>query len=227
VTARRSYVLRSAVTIRIFIVDDHPMVRLGFRELANEVPELEIVGEADGVGTALEALETITPDVALLDVRLPDGDGIELCREIRSRHPEIHCVIFTAYASSEAMVQSIVAGASGYLSKSAAGLEIVHALRAITEGVSLIDSAMIQSVLEMARAKPHEKEPALSAQQERVLKLIVEGLSNREIAERLDLAEKTVRNYVSVILDKLHLRSRTQAAVYRVTRREREDRPDT
>ena len=205
--------------VRVFVVDDHEMVRRGLRDLAEEYDEVEIVGDADRASTGLEGIERTNPEVALLDVRLPDLDGVELCREIRSRFPAVHCLMFTSYADEEALINAIMAGASGYLLKLTTGDDLVGAIHSVAQGHSLIDPAATQAVLAKASRQAAKPDAALSQQQERVLELIVEGLSNREIAERLGLAEKTVKNYVSAILDKLGLRSRTQAAVYRAKQR--------
>ena len=199
----------------MFVVDDHEMVRRGLRDLAAEMDEIEVVGEADRASVALEGVERTNPDVALLDIRLPDQDGVELCREIRSRHPDVRCLMFTSYADEQALLGAIMAGASGYLLKFTSGDELVEAIRTVAAGNSLIDPTTTRSVMAIATRTPPRQEAKLSPQQERVLELIVEGLTNREIAERLELAEKTVKNYVSVILDKLGVRSRTQAAVQR------------
>jgi DNA-binding NarL/FixJ family response regulator len=198
----------------VLVVDDHEMVRRGVRDLAAEEPDIEVVGEATTVDEALDRIEQLLPDVTLLDVRLPDGDGVELCREIRSRHPEIHCLMFTGHAEEDAMLRSIMAGASGFLLKLSVGEQLADAIRTVAQGNSLIGPYATKSVMELVQRSTARAEMNLSAQQERVLELIVEGLTNREIAERLHLAEKTVKNYVSVILDKLNVRSRTQAAVY-------------
>jgi DNA-binding NarL/FixJ family response regulator len=212
-------------SISVYVVDDHEMVRRGIRDLADEEPDIEVVGESATVKGSLEDIARLAPDVALLDLRLPDGDGVELCREIRSRYPEVKCLMFTSYADVEALVKSIMAGAGGYLLKLGGGEEVSSAIRTVAGGGSLIDPATTQSVLQMLRRSPTQTEAKLSSQQERVLDLIVEGLTNREIAERLELAEKTVKNYVSAILDKLQVRSRTQAAVYGARLR-REHPPD-
>jgi DNA-binding NarL/FixJ family response regulator len=207
--------------IRIFVVDDHEMVRRGVRDLAAELEEIEVVGDADRASTALEGIARTEPDVALLDVRLPDENGIELCREVRSQHPGVRCLMFTSYSDDEALLNAIMAGASGYLLKFTSGDELVEAIQTVAAGGSLIDrGAMQAAVAKMSRPSTKEALP-LSPQQERVLELIVDGLTNREIGEKLNLAEKTVKNYVSAILDKLGVRSRTQAAVYRATDPER------
>jgi DNA-binding NarL/FixJ family response regulator len=209
--------------ISVYVVDDHEMVRRGIRDLADEETDIDVVGESATLRGSLEDIGRLAPDVALLDLRLPDGDGVELCREIRSRYPDVKCLMFTSYADEDALVKSIMAGASGYLLKLGEGDEVSAAIRTVAGGGSLIDPATTQSVLHMLHRTPAQSESKLSSQQERVLDLIVEGLTNREIAERLELAEKTVKNYVSAILDKLHVRSRTQAAVYGA--RHRRDRP--
>src|SRR5437588_2400599 len=201
--------------IRLFVVDDHEMIRRGLREFAQEIPEIEVVGEADRASLALEGIDGARPDVALLDVRLPDMSGVELCREIRSRFPDVHCLMFTSYSDDEAMLAAIMAGASGYLLKQTAGEDLLESIRVVAGGGTLIDPLMARNI----RAYFHEPRlsgESFSPQQERVLDLIAEGLSNREIAARLELAEKTVKNYVSTILDKLGVQTRTQAAVQRL-----------
>jgi DNA-binding NarL/FixJ family response regulator len=195
------------------MVDDHEMIRRGVRDLIADVPDIEFAGDAASGTTALEGIARAAPDVAIIDLRLPDIDGVELCREIRSRFPDVQCLMYTSYSSDEALVQSIVAGARGYLLKSAHADMLLQAIRTVGAGGSLTDPALSQSLMDlMLRPTPRQPVP-LSAQQERVLELIIEGLTNREIAERLSLAEKTVKNYVSTILEKLNVRSRTQAAV--------------
>jgi two-component system, NarL family, response regulator DevR len=200
--------------VRVFVVDDHEMVRRGLRDLAQEYGGIEVVGEADRAATTLDGIADTRPDVALLDLRLPDLDGVELCREIRSTYPAVRCLIFTSYADDEALVNAILAGASGYLLKLTQGEELIEAIRSVAAGTSLLDPEMTQVVMNRAAHVPRTG-TKLTPQQDRVLELIVDGLSNREIANRLGLAEKTVKNYVSAILDKLGLRSRTQAALYR------------
>jgi two-component system, NarL family, response regulator DevR len=212
--------------IRVFVVDDHETVRLGLQLLFDEEPDIDLAGVAATGGEGLEAVERTRPDVALLDLRLPDFDGIELCREIRSRVPGVRCLIFTAYSNEEAQLQAIVSGASGYLSKSDEASELIDAIRTVAAGGSLIEPGRAAELMTSERrATPLRPQVTLSQQQERVLDLIVEGLTNREISERLEISEKTVKNYVSVILDKLGVRSRTQAAI--LHERWRRDDPES
>ena len=202
--------------MRVFLLDDHEVVRRGLRELLEADGDLEVVGEA---GTATEALARIPPtkpDVAVLDVRLPDGDGVEVCREVRSRHPEIQCLILTSFSDDEALFQAIMAGAAGYLLKQVKGNDLIDAVRRVSRGQSLLDPAVTARVLERLRAGPEtdERLESLTDQERRILDLIAEGLTNRQIAEQVHLAEKTVKNYVSNLLSKLGMERRTQAAVY-------------
>jgi len=202
--------------VRVFLLDDHDIVRRGLAHLFEEERDIEVVGEA---GTAEEALSRIPPtrpDVALLDVRLPDGDGVEVCREIRSRYPEIRCLMLTSFADDEALFDAIMAGASGYLLKQIKSDEIVGAVRLVAQGQSLLDPAVTAQVLERLRKGPEKDErlAQLSPQERNILDLIADGLTNRQIAEQIHLAEKTVKNYVSNLLTKLGMERRTQAAVY-------------
>ena len=202
--------------IRVFLLDDHEVVRRGLRELLESEDDLEVVGEA---GTAEEATARIPPtrpDVAVLDVRLPDGNGVEVCREVRSRHPEIQCLILTSFADDEALFQSIMAGAAGYVLKQIKGTDLVNAVRRVADGQSLLDPAVTARVLERLRTPPEtdERLARLTEQERKILDLIADGLTNRQIAERVHLAEKTVKNYVSNLLTKLGMERRTQAAVY-------------
>ncbi len=213
------------VTTRVFLLDDHEIVRRGLKELLEQEADLEIVGEA---GTAEEALSRIPPtqpDVALLDVRLPDGDGVEVCREIRSRHPEIHCLMLTSFADDEALFSAIMAGASGYLLKQVKGTDLIDAVRRVGTGESLLDPAMTAKVLERLRAPaPQDELAGLTEQERRVLDLVAEGLTNRQIGERMFLAEKTVKNYVSNLLAKLGMSRRSEAAAFAARLDERRDR---
>jgi two-component system response regulator DevR len=202
--------------VRVFLLDDHDIVRSGLAHLFEVQGDIEVVGEA---GTAEEALSRIPPtrpDVALLDVRLPDGDGVEVCREIRSRHPEIQCLMLTSFSDDEALFDAIMAGASGFLLKQVKSEEIVQAVRLVANGQSMLDPAVTGRVLERLRKGPEEDErvATLSPQERNILELIAVGLTNRQIASKIHLAEKTVKNYVSNLLTKLGMERRTQAAVY-------------
>jgi two-component system response regulator DevR len=202
---------------RVFLVDDHEIVRRGIAELVDAERDLEVVGEAADVRQALARIAAVQPDVAVLDVRLPDGNGIDLCREIRSRHPQIACLILTAYDDDEAVRSAVLAGASGYVVKDVRGQALLEDIRKVAAGKHLLPAAAGRRVVESLVATPAD--PGLSLRERQVLEFIADGLTNRQIAERLDLAEKTVKNYVSGLLAKLGLESRTQAAVYRVTSR--------
>ena len=203
-------------SIRVFLLDDHEIVRRGIANLLNSEPDIEIVGEA---GTATEALARIPaarPDIAVLDGRLPDGSGIDVCRDIRSGHPEIRCLILTSYDDNDAVFAAVMAGASGYLLKEVRGASLVDAIRQVAAGRSLLDPSVTERLLDKLR-RPAEVDQRLAALTERereILDLIADGLTNRQIGERLFLAEKTVKNYVSGLLAKLGMQRRTQAAVY-------------
>ena len=202
--------------IRVFLLDDHEVVRRGVRELLDAEDDIEVVGEADTAERALARIPATRPDVAILDVRLPDGDGVAVCREIRSNHDEIACLILTSFSDDEALVQAIVAGASGYLLKQIRGNDIVDAVRRVAGGASLLDPAIVERVAERLRRPPVEDErlARLTGQERKILALIADGLTNRQIAGELHLAEKTVKNYVSNLLSKLGMERRTQAAVF-------------
>jgi DNA-binding NarL/FixJ family response regulator len=207
------------VGLRLFLVDDHEVVRAGLRTLFEAESDFEVVGEA---GTAEEALARIPPtrpDVAVLDVRLPDGSGVSVCREIRSKCPATACVMLTSYADDEALFASVMAGASGYLLKQVGGTDLVGDVRRVGAGQSLLDPALTQRVLERIQEGPKidPRLASLTPQERRILDLIAEGKTNRQIGEDLYLAEKTVKNYVSNLLAKLGMERRTQAATY-VTR---------
>jgi len=215
------------VTIRVFLLDDHEIVRRGVRELLEVEDDIEVVGEA---GTAEEALARIPlalPDVAIVDMRLPDGNGVEVCREVRSGNPEVQCVVLTSFADDEALFDSIMAGAAGYLLKQIKGNDLVDAVRRVASGQSLLDPTVTERVLERLRSGPVEDErlARLTTQERNILDLIAEGLTNRQIGERLFLAEKTVKNYVSNLLGKLGMERRTEAAVF-AARLDRPTRPD-
>ncbi|WES63899.1 response regulator transcription factor [Microbacter sp. GSS18] len=207
---------------RVFLVDDHEIVRRGIAQLIDAAPGLEVAGEAGSVSEALRRVEAVSPDVAVLDVRLPDGDGIDLCREIRSRHPHIRCLILTAYDDDAALRSAALAGASGYVLKDVRSSALLDAIRAAADGRTVQSSkslrAAAQSLAKPAAPAPGEgidtTDAELSYRERQVLDLIAEGMTNREIGERLGLAEKTVKNYVSGLLAKLGMERRTQAAVY-------------
>jgi DNA-binding NarL/FixJ family response regulator len=200
----------------VFLLDDHEVVRRGLREMVDAEADLEVVGEASTAEEALARIPPTHPDVAVLDVRLPDGNGVEVCREVRSRHSEIQCLILTSFADDEALFQAIMAGASGYLLKQIRGPDIVDAIRKVALGQSLLDPSVTSRVLERLRSGPEEDERlgTLTEQERRILDLIAQGLTNRQIAQTVHLAEKTVKNYVSNLLAKLGMERRTQAAVY-------------
>jgi DNA-binding NarL/FixJ family response regulator len=202
--------------VRVFLLDDHDIVRRGLAHLFEAAGDVQVVGEAGTAELALSRIPPTRPDVALLDVRLPDGDGVEVCREIRSRCPDTNCIMLTSFADDEALFDAIMAGASGYLLKQVKSDQIVEAVRLVAKGESLLDPAVTGRVLERLRKGPEEDErlARLTSQERNILDLIADGLTNREIADRVHLAEKTVRNYVSNLLTKLGMERRTQAAVY-------------
>lgn len=205
-----------AKEIRVFLVDDHEVVRRGLRELLETEDDLKVVGDAETAALALDRIPPTKPNVVVLDLRLGDGDGVTVCRDVRSRHPEIACLILTSYSDDEALFDSIMAGASGYLLKQIKGPDLVDSVRRVAAGQSLLDPAVTAAVLERLRNPEEEDERLgrLTEQERRILDLIAEGLTNRQIAERVHLAEKTVKNYVSNLLAKLGMERRTQAAVY-------------
>jgi two-component system, NarL family, response regulator DevR len=211
--------------IGVFLLDDHEIVRRGLRELLATDPDIEVIGEADRTASALPMIISLRPDVAVLDVRLPDGDGISLCREIRSSLPETACLMLTSFGDDQAMVSSIVAGAAGYVLKSSNAADLVGAIRASANGMSMIDPRAAQQVIERLRNQSvtMTSMSALTAQERRVLELVGEGLTNRQIAERLSLSEKTVKNYVASLLSKLGMQRRSQAAAYIARRGESHD----
>lgn len=216
-------------TTRVFLLDDHEVVRRGLRELLDAESDLSVVGEAGTAEEALGRIPATTPDVAVLDVRLPDGDGVEICREIRSRHPEIQCLMLTSFADDEALFSAIMAGAAGYVLKQVKGTDLVDGIRRVGKGESLLDPAVTRRVLERLRTKPEDDELSdLTDQERRLLDLIAEGLTNRQIAERMFLAEKTIKNYVSNLLAKLGMSRRSEAAAYaaRLTERRRHEGRD-
>jgi len=216
------------MTIRVFLLDDHEIVRTGLRSLLESTDDLEVVGEAGTMAEALARIPPLRPDVAILDVRLPDGSGVEVCREIRAQMPDTACIMLTSYADDEALFASIMAGSSGYVLKQVGGNSLVDDVRRVAAGESLLDPALTDRVLRRLREGP-EEEPllaSLTGQERRILDLIAEGKTNRQIAEDMYLAEKTVKNYVSNLLTKLGMERRTQAASYatRIHERTEHDR---
>ncbi|MCE0764848.1 response regulator transcription factor [Pseudonocardia kujensis] len=214
------------MTLTVFVLDDHEIVRLGVTWLLKREDDLEVVGEAGTAAEALVRIPALRPDVAIIDVRLPDGDGVSVCREVRAtmKLPPA-CLILTSHSDDEALFGSILAGAAGYVLKHVAGARLVDAVRTVAAGGSLLDPRATAMVLNRLRngKEDHEEDPryaALSAQERRILKLIAEGLTNRQIGAELYLAEKTVKNYVSTLLRKLGLSRRTEAAVYAIERRD-------
>ena len=202
--------------VRVFLLDDHEVVRRGVRELLDAEDDIEVVGEAENVERALARVPAVRPDVAILDVRLPDGDGIEVCREIRSTFADVSCLMLTSFSDDEALMQAVLAGASGYLLKQIRGTDIVDAVRRVAGGGSLLDPALTARVADRLRNPPEQDErlARLTGQERSILALIADGLTNRQIGEELHLAEKTVKNYVSNLLAKLGMERRTQAAVF-------------
>ncbi len=202
--------------IRVFLLDDHEVVRRGLRELLEADGDIVVVGESGLAEEAVRRIPAMRPDVAILDGRLPDGSGIDVCREVRSRHPEIAALILTSYDDDEALFAAIMAGAAGYVLKQVRGNDLVDAVRRIAAGQSLLDPAVTERVLDRLRSGPTRDDALapLTDQERRILELIGEGLTNRQIAERMFLAEKTVKNYVSSLLGKLGMQRRTQAAVF-------------
>ena len=210
----------------MLLVDDHEIVRRGLRDLLDSEADIDVVAEAGGVGEALVLARARRPDVAVVDMRLPDGDGVTLCRDLRAlgdaTWPGPRCLVLTAFDDEEALVNAILAGASGYLLKQVRGQDLVHAVREVAAGRSLLDPVTTAHVLErMRRPEPTDDLAVLTEQERKVLTLIGDGLTNRQIAERLFLAEKTVKNYVTAVLSKLGMERRTQAAAW-VAKRSRD-----
>jgi two-component system, NarL family, response regulator DevR len=218
--------------VRVFLLDDHELVRRGIRDLLWSQDDVQVVGDA---GTAQEALQLIPrtkPDVAVLDVRLGDDpeamNGIEVCREIRSTHPEVACIMLTSFSDDEALFASILAGAAGYVLKQIRGSDLVGAIRRVATGKSLLDPADTARVLERLRSPAPQEDPlnALTPQERRILDLISQGQTNRQIGEVMHLAEKTVKNYVSHLLTKLGMERRSEAAAFSARLAERSKRPE-
>jgi DNA-binding NarL/FixJ family response regulator len=202
--------------IKVFLLDDHEIVRRGVRDLLEAEPDITVVGEAGTTASALARIPALRPAVAVLDVRLPDGDGVSVCRDIRSKMPELACLMLTSFGDDEALFDAIMAGASGYVLKQIRGTDLVGAVRTVASGRSLLDPEAASRVMARMREASRRSDPlaALTGQERKILELIGEGLTNRQIGERLFLAEKTVKNYVSALFAKLGMERRTQAAAY-------------
>jgi two-component system response regulator DevR len=204
--------------VRVMLVDDHEVVRQGLKALVESEASLMVVGEAGTVAEAIERAAVLRPDVVVMDVRLADGSGIEATREIRANRPETRVIMLTSFADDEALFASIMAGASGYVLKQIKGNDLVRSIKTVAEGESLLDPSVTGAVLERLRKGKHllkdEKLARLSPQEERILTFVAEGQTNREIGESMNLAEKTVKNYVSTILSKLEVTRRAEAAAY-------------
>jgi len=202
--------------ISVFVLDDHEIVRRGVRGLLETEPDIRVIGEAGTAADALASIPVLRPDVAVLDVRLPDGDGVRVCREVRSRLPGVACLMFTAFSDDQVLLDSVMAGAAGYVLKQVHGSDLVGAVRAAASGQPLLHPRAASKLMARLRDESGEPDPlaSLTPHERGVLELIGEGLTNREIGEQLSLAEKTVKNYVSTMFRKLGLKQRTQAAAY-------------
>jgi DNA-binding NarL/FixJ family response regulator len=211
----------------VFLLDDHEVVRRGLREMFDAEDDLSVVGEAATAEEAMARVPAARPDVAVLDVRLPDGDGVEVCRDLRSALPDLKCLMLTSFADDEALFSAILAGASGYVLKQVKGADLISAVRRVATGGSLLDPALTRQVMDRLRGEKVEDErlARLTGQERNILELIADGKTNRQIADDLFLAEKTVKNYVSNLLSKMGFARRTEAAVYAARLAERKQRP--
>ncbi len=216
--------MSEAKTLRVLVVDDHDIVRKGLTTLISRQQDLSVAGEAGTAAEAVAKASELAPDVVVLDIRLPDASGIEACREIRSQNSNIKVLMLTSYSDEEAVMGSIMAGASGYLLKEIRSQEIVEAIRQVGTGRSLLDPAVTAGVLErVRRGKADDKLDQLTNQEQRILELVAQGKTNKEISQEINLSDKTVKNYVSNILGKLEVARRSQAAAYVAERRSRSD----
>jgi DNA-binding NarL/FixJ family response regulator len=209
--------------ITVFLLDDHEVVRRGVRDLLEAEADIKVIGEASTEAQAVGRVHALDPDVAILDVRLEEGNGVEACREIRSLHPRTACLMLTSFADDEALFQAIMAGAAGYVLKQIRSGDLVDAVRRVAAGQNLLDPAVTARVLERLRRGPDEDEliARLSPQERQVLELMSDGLTNRQIGAQLYLAEKTIKNYVTSVLSKMGMARRTEAAVYAATHRDK------
>jgi DNA-binding NarL/FixJ family response regulator len=204
------------MAIRVFLLDDHEVVRQGIRSLLETDEDIQVVGEASTAAEALDRIPLAAPDVAILDVRLDDGDGIEVCRDIRSQLPELACLMLTSYADDEALYAAVMAGAAGYVLKNIKGLDLVEDVKKVAGGASLMDPRAVARVVERISNPPKNATQldSLSPQERRILDLIAQGQTNRQIAEAMFLAEHTIKNYTTTLLRKLKVSNRTEAAIY-------------
>jgi DNA-binding NarL/FixJ family response regulator len=207
---------RDGAQIRVFLLDDHEVVRRGVREVLEAEPDIVVVGEAGTAASALARIPALKPDVAVLDIRLPDGDGVSVCRDIRSTMPQVGCLMLTSFGDDEALFDAIMAGAAGYVLKQIRGTDLIGAVRTVAAGQSLLDPSAAAEVMARMQGQAAEADPlaGLTPQERKILALIGDGLTNRQIGEQMFLAEKTVKNYVSALFAKLGMERRTQAAAY-------------
>ena len=202
--------------IKVFLLDDHELVRVGVKDFLETQPDIRVIGEAGTASSALARIPALRPDVAILDVRLPDGDGVSVCRAIRSQMPEVACLMLTSFEDDQALFDAVMAGAAGYVLKQIHGTDLIGAVRTVAAGQSMLDPKAASKLMARMRNAASQRDPldGLTGQERRILELIGEGLTNRQIGERMYLAEKTVKNYVSVLFQKLGMERRTQAAAY-------------
>ncbi len=210
--------------IRVFLLDDHEIVRRGVADLVDAEPDMQVVSEAATAAEAMRVVAETSPDVAVLDVRLQEGNGIEVCRDIRSAHPEVACLILTSFADDQALLDAAMAGAAGYVLKQIRSNDLVESIRKVAAGTQLLDAATVRMSLHRLKGSDEGKVAALTEQERRIFDLIGEGYSNRQVAETLFLAEKTVKNYVSNMLAKLGMSRRTEAAAFAARLEERQRR---
>jgi DNA-binding NarL/FixJ family response regulator len=208
--------MMGCVSIRVFLLDDHELVREGIRSLLESDEEIEVVGEASTASEALTRIPLAKPDVAILDVRLEDGSGIDVCRDVRSAMPELVCLMLTSFADDEALYASIMAGAAGYVLKQIRARDLIEDVKKVAGGASLMDARMVARVIDRIANPPvtDARFGSLSPQERRILSLIAEGKTNRQIAEEIFVSEKTVKNYTTTLLSKLKMNNRTEAAIY-------------
>jgi DNA-binding NarL/FixJ family response regulator len=202
--------------IKVFLLDDHELVRVGVKDFLETQPDIRVIGEASTASSALARIPALRPDVAILDVRLPDGDGVSVCREIRSQVPEVACLMLTSFENDQALFDAVMAGAAGYVLKQILGTDLIGAVRTVAAGQSMLDPQAASRLMARMRnaANQHDPLEGLTSQERRLLELIGEGLTNRQIGERMHLAEKTVKNYASVLFRKLGMERRAQAAAF-------------